>query len=271
VARSKKPRSNILGRTQIVFFVCAGTLAQNTETPHDTVQRVKRIGLSATTMDQVEPLLDKAVQGWADLNPRSLEYAQALTMLGMVRQYLADLDIPRLRNNVEPLYKRAVSVYDRSIVPATPADLALTLELEAGVLNTIGEVQEAAFLSERALTIRKERVREAQEGAPRMATAYKPGNGISAPVVAARTEPAYTNEARFLRVQGTVTLRLVVDEEGRPQDISLVNSLGYGLDENAVLAVRTWRFVPGKDDTGKPLPTIVDVEVNFKPESQREP
>jgi len=271
VARFKKPRSNPLGRTQIVLFVCASTLAQNTETPHDTLLRVKRIGLSAATVDQVEPLLDKAVQGWTDLNPRSLEYAQTLTLLGMVRQYLSELDILQLRNNVEPLYKRAVSLYDRSVVPPEPTDLALTLELEAGVLNAIGEVQEATFLSERALTIRKARVREAQEGAPRIPTAYKPGNGISAPIVATRTEPAYTNEARFLKVQGTVVLRLVVDEKGRPQDISLVNSLGYGLDENAVLAVRTWRFIAGKDESGKALPTIVNVEVNFKPESQREP
>jgi len=248
----------------VLLLLCFSSFAQNTETPHDTVQRVKGIGLSAKTVDQVEPLLERAVQGWADLNPRSLEYAQALTMLGMVRQFLADLDIHAFRDNVEPLYKKALSVYDRSIVPPAPADLALTLELEAGVLNAIGEVQEATFLSERAITIRKARVRETQEGAPRMTTAYKPGQGISAPTIAARSEPAYTNEARFLRVQGAVGLRFVVDENGAPQDISLVQSLGYGLDENAVLAVRAWKFLPGKDESGKPLPTIVNMEIGFK-------
>jgi TonB family protein len=271
VARFKKPRNNILGRAPIVLLVCFNSLAQTTETPHQTVQRVKGIGLSAETVDQVEPLLEKAVQGWADLNPRDLEYAQALSMLGMVRQFFADVDIPRLRNNVEPIYKKALSVYDRSIVAPAPSDLALTLELEAGVLNAIGEVQEATFLSERAITIRKERVREIQEGAPRMTTAYKPGEGISAPTISARSEPAYTSEARFLRVQGAVGLRFVVDEKGLPQDISLVQSLGYGLDENAVRAVRTWRFLPGKDESGKPLPTILNMEITFKPESPRKP
>jgi TonB family protein len=269
VARSKKPRSSILARTQIALFVCFSALAQETETPHDTVQRVKAIGLSANTVDQVEPLLERAVKGWADLNPRSLEYAQALTMLGMVRQFEADLDIQALRNNVEPLYKRALSVYDRSMVPPAPPELALTLELEAGVLNAIGEVQQATFLSERAITIRKERVREIQQGAPRVATAFKPGEGISAPTVATRSEPAYTNEARFVRVRGAVGLRFVVDENGVPQDISLTHSLGYGLDENAVQALRTWRFLPGKDESGKPLPTIVNKEIDFKPESPR--
>ena len=233
--------------------------------------RVKRIGLSDKTVDQVAPLLEKAVQGWADINPRSLEYAQALTMLGMVRQFFADVDIHALRDNVEPLYKKAIAVYDRSIVPPSPADVALTLELEAGVLNGIGEVQEATFLSERAITIRKGRVREIQEGAQRIATAFKPGEGISAPTIATRSDPAYTNEARFLRVQGSVGLHFVVDENGRPQDISLVHSLGFGLDENAAMALRNWRFNPGKDESGKTLPTLVNMDIDFKLEAARKP
>lgn len=216
-------------------------------------------------MDQVEPLLETAVQGWANLNPRSLEYAQTLTMLGMVKQYLAELDIHAFRDTVAPLYKRALNVYDRSPVPPPPADLALTLELDAQVLNWIGEVQDASLLADRALGIRKERVREIQQGSPREATAFKPGNGISAPVVSTRVEPGYTSEARFLKVKGTVKLRFVVDENGVPQDIVLVNSAGFGLDENAVMALRKWKFLPGKDETGKPLPTLVEMEIRFNP------
>src|SRR5205085_8669519 len=127
----------------------------------------------------------------------------------MAKQFLADMEIHALRSIVDPLYKKALSVYDRSLVAVPPADLALALELRAGVLNTIGEVQEASLLSERAVTIRKERVRELQEGAQKFSTAFKPGNGIMAPAVTSRVEPAYTNEARFLRVKGTVTLRTV--------------------------------------------------------------
>jgi len=268
VGRSKRPHSSPFTSKQVsrplLLLLCLSASAQNTETPHDTLERAKRLTLSAKTVDQIEPLLEHAVQGFADTNPRSLEYAQALTMLGMVRQFLADLDINSLRDNVEPLYKKARMVYDRSIEPPPQADLALTLELEAQALNLIGEVEEATFLSERAATIRKERVREFQEGAQRFPAAYKPGNGISEPTLVSQTEPTYTNEARFLRVHGSVALRFVVDENGVPQDIVLVRSLGYGLDENAVLAVRTWKFVPGKDETGKPLPTIVNVEVDFK-------
>jgi periplasmic protein TonB len=56
---------------------------------------------------------------------------------------------------------------------------------------------------------------------------------------------------------------LVVDELGRPQDISLVRGIGFGLDENAVRAVRSWRFKPGSSE-GQPVPTIATVELNFR-------
>lgn len=192
-------------------------------------------------------------------------------MLGMVRQFLADVDIQALRNNVDPIYKRAISVYDRSVAQPDPLDLALALELRASVLNATGEVQEATMLSERAAGIRKGRVRELQEGAVKMGAAYKPGEGIIAPTVASKSDPAYTPEATFLRIEGVSTLRVVVDEKGLPQDIALVHSLGYGLDENAVLAVRTWRFIPGKDSGGKVLPTILNVDVPFKLEPKSKP
>ena len=229
---------------------------------------MKAIGLSPATVDQVEPLLTRAVEGWADLNPRSLEYAQALILLGMVRQVVADLDIHQLRDNVDPIYKKALSVYDKSLQPPDQAELALALELRAGVLNAIGEVEEANFLSQRALAIRKERVRAMQVGARRLSAAYKPGNGISAPTIATKSDPEYTNEARFLRVQGTVGLRVIVDEDGLPQDLALTRSLGYGLDENAVRSVHTWRFLPGKDGTGKAVPTILNIDIPFKLEAK---
>lgn len=247
----------------LLLLLSLGALAQETEAPHETFQKAKALGLSAKTIDQLEPLLERAIQGWQDRDPRNPEFAQTLTMLGMVREFQADLEIQALRANVEPLYRRALAVYDRSLTPPGSADLALTLELQARVLNSIGQVEDATPLSERALAIRKLRVRELQEGAPQTATAFKPGNGISAPVAVSKTEPEYTNDARFLNQQGTVVLQLVVDQQGRPQNVSLVRSLGFGLDENAAQAVRTWRFRPGVSG-GEPVPTIVNIEVNFR-------
>ena len=241
-----------------------GAWAQSTESLHQTLEKIKGIGLSEKTRDKVEPMLESAVEGWEKSDPRSPQYAQTLTMLGMVRQSRADLDMYQLRTNVEPLYRKALAIYARSFATADDADLALTLELRAYVLGFIGQVQDATPLRERAETIRKARVRELQEGARKFPSAFKIGNGISAPVVTYKVEPDYTEIARFMRQQGTVNVRLVVDENGVPQDISLIHSAGFGLDEKAVQTVRTWRFRPGQDGSGQNVPVIVNVELNFR-------
>lgn len=245
------------------LLFCFGALAQEPESPHDILLKVRTLGLSGNTMDQAEPLLEKAVQRWSESDPRNPEYAESLTLLGMIRQVRAETDFQAVRANVEPLYRKALFIYDRSIIPPAPIALALTLELEAAALNAIGEVQDATPLSERAAVIRAGRVREIQEGAPKIAAAYKPGQGILAPTVISKIDPEYTNEARFLKLQGTVVLKLVVDELGRPQDISLVRGLGFGLDENAVRALRGWRFKPGSSE-GQPVPTIATMELSYR-------
>ena len=96
-----------------------------------------------------------------------------------------------------------------------------------------------------------------------MLAAEKVGNGVSAPKVIYKAEPAYTEEAKAARVQGTVGLKLVVTEEGTAEDISVVRSLDKGLDEQAVIAVKKWRFAPG-EKAGKAVPVDVTIEVNFR-------
>ncbi len=248
----------------LAFFLLAaiGLLAQEAETPHQTLQKAKALGLNEKNIDQVEPLLEHAIAGWQDRDPRNPEYAETLTLLGMMHQHEADLDIQLLRNDVEPFYKHALNVYRHSLTDPDPDKLALTLELEAAVLNAIGEVEDATPLSERALAIRKERVREMQEGAPQISAAYKPGEGVIAPKVINKAEPALTDVARFLKINGAVSLHFVVDAQGRPQDIVLVHSAGYGLDEKAVETLRKWRFQPGTSDN-VPVATINTVEMNF--------
>jgi TonB family protein len=47
-------------------------------------------------------------------------------------------------------------------------------------------------------------------------------------------------------INGTVVLAVVVGADGLLHDISVVAPVGYGLDEEAVKAVKKWRFKPGK-------------------------
>jgi TonB family protein len=58
-------------------------------------------------------------------------------------------------------------------------------------------------------------------------------------------------------------LWVVVGPDGRVRDIRVSRSLGMGLDEKAIDAVRQWRFEPSRKD-GQPVPVQVSIEVNFR-------
>lgn len=93
--------------------------------------------------------------------------------------------------------------------------------------------------------------------------AYRIGGGVSAPSVLSKVEPEYSEEARKAKWQGTVVLSLVVDDQGRPQGLKVLRSLGLGLDQKAIEAVEKWRFKPGMKD-GKAVPVMATIEVNFR-------
>jgi len=93
--------------------------------------------------------------------------------------------------------------------------------------------------------------------------AYRVGGGVSAPKALYAPDPEYSEEARKAKYQGTVVLWLVVDANGRPQQIRVQRALGMGLDEKAIEAVRQWKFEPARKD-GQPVPVMINVEVNFR-------
>ena len=83
--------------------------------------------------------------------------------------------------------------------------------------------------------------------------AYRVGGAVSPPTVLTHVRPSYTEEALHTRIQGSVTLELIVRENGVPDTIRVVRSLDPGgLDVEAVHAVRQWRFRPGRID-GAPV------------------
>lgn len=92
---------------------------------------------------------------------------------------------------------------------------------------------------------------------------YRLGGGVVAPRVLYQPDPEYTEEARKAKYQGTVVLWLVVGPDGRPRDVRVARTLGMGLDQKAVEAVRRWKFEPATKD-GKPVAVEMNVEVSFR-------
>ena len=90
-----------------------------------------------------------------------------------------------------------------------------------------------------------------------------PRKGATKPVLLTKTEPEYSDEARKSKLQGIVTLSIVVTATGQVTGIEVVRNLGLGLDEKAIDAVRHWQFRAATVH-GKPVATRAIVEVNFR-------
>ena len=85
------------------------------------------------------------------------------------------------------------------------------------------------------------------------------------PVLVHRVEPVYTEQARREKIQGTVVLRVEIEETGLipREQIRVLRSLGHGLDEAAVTCVSKWRFRPAFRK-GYAVKSGASVEVAFR-------
>jgi TonB family protein len=92
---------------------------------------------------------------------------------------------------------------------------------------------------------------------------YQVGGGVSAPRVIYQLEPEYSEEGRKAKYQGVVVVQMVVDRDGKVRDAHVVRSLGLGLDEKALEAVRQWKFEPAKKNS-QAVAVGISVEVSFR-------
>lgn len=89
------------------------------------------------------------------------------------------------------------------------------------------------------------------------------GGDVKAPVIVNRPDPKYTEPARQGRVSGIVVVEAIIDKNGNVDEVKVVKGLPMGLSEQAVAAVRQWKFKPGTRN-GQPVATIFNLTVNFK-------
>jgi protein TonB len=88
--------------------------------------------------------------------------------------------------------------------------------------------------------------------------------GITLPSCAYCPDPQYTDEAREAKLQGRVTLQVLVGADGRAKQIRIVQGIGLGLDERAAQAIRGWKFVPAHDAAHRAVPAWATVEAVFR-------
>lgn len=75
--------------------------------------------------------------------------------------------------------------------------------------------------------------------------------------------PAYSTEARTLRLEGDVVLEVVFLASGQMQVIRVVSGLGHGLDEAAIQAAQLIRFRPAQRN-GQPVDFHARVRIEFR-------
>jgi TonB family protein len=96
-------------------------------------------------------------------------------------------------------------------------------------------------------------------------TVYEGGtSGVSFPTAIKQVQPTYTEEALRNRIQGIVILAAVVLPDGTVGEVTVLRSLDetFGLNAQAVLAVRQWLFNPGMKD-GVAVAVRVTIEFTF--------
>jgi TonB family protein len=89
--------------------------------------------------------------------------------------------------------------------------------------------------------------------------------GIKYPMCSECPPPEFSREASAAKVtKATVVLRVTVLPDGNLTEIAVIESPGYGLDQVAWKAVKSWKLKPALDAKGKPVSVRMSVEVLFR-------
>lgn len=86
--------------------------------------------------------------------------------------------------------------------------------------------------------------------------------GMVAPKPLHQPEPEFSEASRKEGEQGNVDISLVVGADGLPWDLKVTCSSIPDSNQNAIQAVKQWKFAPATKN-GKPVPVAISVEVSF--------
>lgn len=222
--------------------------------------------------------LQQMIAIWVQVGgPDAIGIARYQKQLGQAYRALKD------NASAEQAFRNALALFEQNNMVNSPAaamvqvSLAQTLESE-GKMEEAGTLWEAAMRTQRSAGEGNSYLSNAKYGyahylrsvgktaeADALNLPQRDRNSLtveSHPVLLSKQEPEYSDAARRKKISGTIRLSLVVDEEGKAQNVQVVEPLGFGLDEQAVKAVSTWRFQPATKN-GNPVKQAATVEVSF--------
>lgn len=99
--------------------------------------------------------------------------------------------------------------------------------------------------------------RTAAASAPAQDRLAAPAHGVNPP-------PDYPEEARRRGMEGRVALRVQVNSDGTATRVTLQQTSGHPLlDQAALKAVRWWKFLPAMKN-GEPIPCEIEFPVVYR-------
>jgi len=99
------------------------------------------------------------------------------------------------------------------------------------------------------------------EGAP-VPTRIRVSSGVTQGLLIEKVQPNYPEEAKAARVQGSVTMAVLIGKDGTVQNLRIVNSDSPLLNQAALDAVKQWKYRPYILN-GTPVEVDTNVTVNF--------
>ena len=96
----------------------------------------------------------------------------------------------------------------------------------------------------------------------------RPGPGVDGPKLVKNLVATSNDYAQRSEVAGVASYKVILDPQGKPIGVAVYRPIGFGLDENAVNAIRKSTFTGATKD-GKPVSTVIDMWVNFRIYSKR--
>lgn len=111
--------------------------------------------------------------------------------------------------------------------------------------------------------------RVAAAGIPGMTTSTGPvtgaadSNTTTAPILISHAEPEYTSEARRLKIEGDVVLRVTITTSGQMLVHGVIRGLGHGLDEAALRSAPSYKFKPATK-AGQPVEFTTNIIIKFQ-------
>lgn len=85
---------------------------------------------------------------------------------------------------------------------------------------------------------------------------------LVSPRILHRVNPRYTEEARNLRLSGSMAVKVLITEEGKAVVQEILRPLGAGLDEIAIKTCETWKFSPALLN-GSPVKFLTVIDFSF--------